>query len=571
MTTRDLTDLTEHEFGLFTGPDGPGDAGDGGDRGDGGAARGRRRRPGHRRAARWWLVGLAAAVGWSLWSAGVGRQEVVNSGGWTVMGRFWRAAVSPELSSGFLRLTLDATLVTVAFAVLGTALAVLLGLVGGVLTSETWWRRPGAGRTGGTGRRRDGLRPGWFVGRLANGLPRGVHEAVWGLFLVSILGRDPMVGVLAIAIPFGAVTAKVYADLIDETARGPYEALRAAGSGRMAALAYAVFPVARAEIVSYAFYRFECSVRSAVILGMIGAGGLGFQLNLSFQSLRYEEMWTLIYALVAVSALADMWGARLRRRASPGRVKASVVAAAVLVVASVVKLGPDVGRLVSAQTRRLAAEIAASAWPPSLPVDGWAGLIRRSLETVQMSLLAIALASALAVGVAFVAARGGGGPARRVAAAQARAVLLLTRAIPPPVWALLVLFVVFPGPLPGALALGIYNFGILGRLMSEVVENLDPRPALALRALGAPAVSAFAYATLPMSAGRFAAYALYRWEVAARETVVVGVVGAGGLGRLLEQQRAAFDYSAMVGTVAALIAVSVVIDLVSAAARRSLR
>lgn len=84
-------------------------------------------------------------------------------------------------------------------------------------------------------------------------------------------------------------------------------------------------------------------------------------------------------------------------------------------------------------------------------------------------------------------------------------------------------------------------------------------------------MSLFAYATLPLSVARFAAHSLYRWEVAVRETVVVGVVGAGGLGRLLEQQRAAFNYQGMLATVIALIALSIVVDLVSAAARRSLR
>jgi phosphonate transport system permease protein len=131
-------------------------------------------------------------------------------------------------------------------------------------------------------------------------------------------------------------------------------------------------------------------------------------------------------------------------------------------------------------------------------------------------------------------------------AGAARLALLVTRAIPPPVWALLLLFVVFPGPLPGALALGIYNFGILGRLMAEVVENLDARPEESLRASGAPALSAFFYATVPQ-------------------------VGAGGLGRLLEQQRTAFNYPGMLATVLALIAVSITVDLVSASARRSLR
>ena len=545
--TRGLTDLTAREVGLFAND-----------------ARG------GRSARRWWFAAFAVAVAWSLWSAGVGRRELVNPGGWTLVARFWRAALDPELSAAFLGVTWRATLTTVAFAVLGTALSVAIGVIGGVLTSETWWRRARAGRRGGrSGRSR--LRPGWFVGRGLLGLPRGVHEAVWGLFLVNVLGRDPMVGVLAIAIPFGAITAKVFAELIDESAPGAYEALRAAGAGRVSALAYGVFPRILPDMVSYAFYRLECSIRSAVILGLIGAGGLGFELNLTFQSLRYREMWTLIYALVAISALADLWGATLRRRGTVRWVRRSLVGGLVLVVAGFVHLGPDLGRLFSAATRALLADVAGASWPPSLPADGWGGLGQRALDTLAMSLLAIALASALAVGAAFLAARGGGSLPRRLAAGVARLLLLVTRAVPPPVWALLVLFVLFPGPLPGAVALGIYNFGILGRLMAEVVENLDPRPGAALREGGAGGVATFAYATLPLSSARFAAYSLYRWEVAVRETVVVGVVGAGGLGRLLEQQRAAFDYPGMLATVLALVVVSVAVDLVSAAARRSLR
>ena len=554
--TRGLAELTSREIGLTPGEGTPRAAAE----------------PDHERrssgsARRRWLVVAAVALAWALWSAGVGRRTLVNPGGWTLLSRFWQAALHPELSSTFLEVTGRATLTTVAFAVLGTALSVVIGVVGGVLTSETWWRRARRPRRLG----RSGLRPGWFVGRGMFSLPRGIHEAVWGLFLINVLGRDPLVGVLAIAIPFGAVTAKVFAELIDESAAGPYEALRYAGVGRVTALAYAVFPRALPDMVSYAFYRLECSIRSAVILGMIGAGGLGFELNLAFQSLAYQEMWTLIYALVAISALADFWGAMLRRRGTVGRVRRSLLAGAVLVVASGLYLGPDLGRLFSSRTRELLDDVTSAAWPPGLPADGWTGLARRSIDTLQMSLLAIAIASGLAVLAAFLAARGGNSHLRRLLASGARLVLLVTRAIPSPVWALLVLFVLFPGPLPGAIALGLYNFGILGRLMAEVVENLDTRPEDALLGAGAGRLATFAYATVPLSATRFAAYSLYRWEVTVRETVVVGVVGAGGLGRLLEQQRAAFDYSGMLGTVIALIVVCIVVDLVSASARRSLR
>jgi phosphonate transport system permease protein len=398
-----------------------------------------------------------------------------------------------------------------------------------------------------------------------------VHEAVWGLLLVSVLGRDPVVGVLAIAIPFGAITAKVYSEILDEADHGPYDAFRAAGAGRLTALCYGVVPTTLGALTSYAFYRFECSVRAAVILGMIGAGGLGFQLALSFQGLQYEQMWTSLYALIALSAGADRWGAWLRRGGSPTRTRLTAVLAALLAVASVWHLAPEASRWSSTRTWRLIAQLADDVTPLRLPREGWAGLVGGAVETLQMSILAAVLATVLGAAVALVAARGGTSPGRRVAGWGARTLLLVTRAVPPPVWALLVLFVVLPGPLPGALALGIYTFGILGRLFAEVVENLDPRPRNALEQLGAAPLASFAYAVVPAAAGQFASLSLYRWEVAVRETVIVGIVGAGGLGRMLEQQRAAFDHPAMATTVLALVALSFLVDALSVGIRRSLR
>ena len=209
--------------------------------------------------------------------------------------------------------------------------------------------------------------------------------------------------------------------------------------------------------------------------------------------------------------------------------------------------------------------------PPRLPDGGWPRLLQESLETLQMSLVAGTIAGLAAVAVAFVAARGGTTPARRIVASAARWLLLVTRSLPPPVWALLALFVFLPGPLPGALALGVYNFGILGRLCAEVVENLDRRPHGQLVASVAPPLSAFAYGIVPVAGARFLSYGLYRWEVAMRETVVVGVVGAGGLGRLMEDQRVAFDLGGMAGTILALIVLTALVDLISTAVRRTLR
>lgn len=563
---------------------------------------------GRRRLVVWLSVASVVA---SLVHAGVGRQRVVNPSGWPQLRAFFAAAVDPERSGAFLRLTGDAALTTLSYAVLGTALALAIGVVGGVVASETWWRgSPRSPRRGSTS--------GWIASRSALALPRGVHEAVWGLFFVSVLGLDPLVGVLAIAIPYGAVTAKVYSELLDEAPHGAYDALRSAGVGRLKAMGYTLGPLAFPDMLSYAFYRFECSIRAAAILGIIGAGGLGFQLALSFQSLRYREMWTLIYALVAVCGLADWWSTSLRRRNSmatnavsgaghlrpglavptPGglgdevaagvgrpalrrdrRLVTSAVAATALVVVAAFHLRPDPSTLWAERAQRLASDIGSSSLPPDLGAAALGRLARLSLETLEMSVIATILASLGGMAVAFVAASSSARPGarrsrwsgRQALALAARGLLLVCRAVPPPVGALLVLFVTFPGPLPGALALAVYNFGILGRLMAEVVENLDPGPVDALRHQGASAAQSFVYGALPRALPRFAAYGLYRWEVTIRETVVVGLVGAGGLGVLLARQLAAFDYRGVVATLLALVALTFLVDLLGSALRRSLR
>ena len=526
------------------------------------------------RARRWpWAVALAVAVAWSAWRTGVGSGDVVNPDGLDSLLEFFRAAVHPELDADFLRLTWDAALVTVAYAVLGSALSVAIGLVLGLVTSDAWRLAGDDGRA---------VRRAQQALRAALVPARAVHEAVYAIVLVNVLGLDPLVAVLAIGLPFGAVTAKVFQHTLDDVGRQQVELLRASGASRGQIVAYALLPAAAANLTTYGFYRFECSLRAAAVLGVIGAGGLGFQIRLSFQSLEYGEMWTLLYALILLCGLADAWSSAVRgrgraarqaRRPRRGAVTASLVGGAVAVVASWWQLGIDVSTLWSPRTVESAARFLRELWPPEAP-EGLRALVSVSVDTVAMSILSISVAFAVAVLAAQVAARprqGRGGVPSRVAAAAARLVLLVWRAIPPPVWALLLLFVLFPGPLPGALALAVYNAGVLGRLLAELVENLDPAPEAVLRAGGATRAQAFLYDRLPRLAPGFASLGLYRWEVTIRETVVVGLVAAGGLGYVLNAELAAFDYPAVAGTLLALVAVTAAVDLLSTRIRRTLR
>lgn len=539
------------------------------------------RRGRQRRRVRWgWvvLITLLAAllVVWLTSPSGL-----VKPDGLAQVGQFFEAALHPRADGGFLALVGLSAVTTLSYAVLGTALSLVIGLIGGVLGSRTWW-------LSGSRLRRGTLA--WRLSRLALVLPRGIHEVIWGLVFLAILGVDPLAAVLAIGIPFGAVTAKVFSELIDATDRRPYEALLAQGASRTSAMLYGLLPAAGSELLSYGFYRFECAIRSATILGLVGAGGLGFQITLSFQTLQYSEIWSLLYAVIVLSWCADRWSSTIRRRRAAAGSRArsrrdpvlvgSFACGVALLAISAWWVGLSPAVLVSPHTLESLGSVLAGVWPPRLPDGGIAQLAGEAGVTLVMSVLAGILAFAGGAMLAFPAARLSDLGRCRQAGMIAhigrfavllvsRLVLIVVRSVPPPIWALLFLFVLFPGILPGALALAVYTTGILGRLMAESAENLDGRPLRALRSNGASELQVFCYAVVPAAAPRFIAYGLYRWEVTIRETVVVGVVGAGGLGLVLQQQLATFDYGAAFTTLALIVGLTFAVDLLSSVVRRS--
>lgn len=551
------------------------------------------------------VLGFLVALAWSLDQAGLFDRSIINRGGFPLAWQFVRAAFHPDLAIEILALTLSSTFTTVAFAVAGTTLSVLLGLVFGVLCSEIFWQlqnpEPGA---------RTPIRRSypWVGVRAVLAVPRAMHEVIWGLFFINILGLNPLVAVLAIAIPFGAITAKVFAEILDDTPKEALWALRASGATSGKALLYGLIAQASPDLLSYAFYRFECAIRAAAVLGLIGAGGLGYQILLSLQSLRYEQIWTFLYALIVLSGVTDAWSSFLRRRlhlatrielqrgrrsrSDPRKARVdvsarrSLVALLLLIPLSFWYVRADFGLLFTRRTLQLLSGVVHSAMPPRLSAGLLENLLSLSAQTLSMSILAITLAGAAGLLLSFPAATnfslpGGifdhGGSSRAqvfkgtLLLIASRGVLLVLRGLSEAVWALLVLFVLFPGILPGALGLGLYNLGVLGRLMAEVTENVDHRPLRALSAQGASRLQVFLYGVLPITLPRYMAYVVYRWEVCIRATVMVGLVGAGGIGRLLAEQLSSFDYRGVATSLLFLMGLTFGADLLGAALRRTLR
>ena len=183
----------------------------------------------------------------------------------------------------------------------------------------------------------------------------------------------------------------------------------------------------------------------------------------------------------------------------------------------------------------------------------WADAGKLASETLAMSVMAISFAAtgvfltflpaARNVAMGELATTGPGSVGWKALFLLVRGVFIITRGIPELIWAMIIIFFLSPGILPGALALGVHNYGILGKLSAELVEDLDTRPARALPGSGAGSFQMLAYAIVPEVVPQFITYLLYRWEVVIRTTIVVGFVSAGGLGRDFRLSMSFFHYT----------------------------
>lgn len=183
--------------------------------------------------------------------------------------------------------------------------------------------------------------------------------------------------------------------------------------------------------------------------------------------------------------------------------------------------------------------------------ESWETAITLTFDTLKMSVMATGFATIAALLTVVPAARnvadGSITLAKKwhswISFGIIRGIYIFSRAVPELVWAMIIIFIFKPGILPGAIALALHNFGILGKLCAEVIEDLDSRPVRNLASSGAGRVQILLYGVLPAALPRFLTYILYRWEVIMRTTIVVGFVGAGGLGQQFKLSMSFFHYT----------------------------
>jgi phosphonate transport system permease protein len=399
------------------------------------------------------------------------------------------------------------------------------------------------------------------------GVFRSIPDIIWAYLFVRLVGLGPGPAVLAIGISTGGIIGKLFAELAEATDPEPIHALRRAGIGRLGILIHGVLPQVQRQWVGYALFRLECSIRSASILGVVGAGGLGSEIALSVRYFEYDKLATALLAVLAYVIAFEIISALLRRC----RIKWTLWSAA---AGSLVALA----YLDIPWTQMWASNMV----PDAMPAIGGpeaAAMVRRAVslifETIAMAWCATIAAAALAFVIAPLAsgtltvgshrkdsprARG---PTRYLVWAMllaARLVLQVCRAMPELTLALIFVVWVGPGPFAGVLAVGLHTVGVLGRLYTDVYEEVEPGPVGALESTGASRLGIWIYGVIPQVAPRIMAFTLYRFEVNVRATAMVGFVGAGGIGDAIHTAISLFHTADLILLLAVILGVVTLLD-----------
>lgn len=272
------------------------------------------------------LIVITVLALWAFWQLELRPLDLLGSSpSLQLAGEFFARALSPaldyeapDLPPGLIPLPLRALQAagnTVIFASAAMTLAVPLALLLGFLASSSWWSQdPAGGRSRALRFASKTVRPLVYgMTRVLITMMRSVHELLWAVLLLAAFGLLNVNAVIALAIPFTGVLAKMFSEIIDETPRDAAHALRGAGASPSQVFVFALLPRAFPDMTAYTFYRFECALRSSAVLGFFGFPTLGFFIAASFENLYYGEVWTYIYALFLLIVLVEWWSGVLRR------------------------------------------------------------------------------------------------------------------------------------------------------------------------------------------------------------------------------------------------------------------
>ncbi|MEE2997420.1 MAG: ABC transporter permease [Pseudomonadota bacterium] len=387
---------------------------------------------------------------------------------------------------------------------------------------------------------------------------RAIHELFWALIFLQMFGLSPLTGVLAIAIPYAGIIAKVYAEILEEADQRPLSAVPV-GTGGASSFLFVRLPDVWAHFRTYSMYRLECGLRSSAVLGFIGLPTLGFHLETAFKEGLYSEVSALLILFYLIIATMRVW---MKKPILPVYL---VAAAAILpwdmtfswahirrfltedIIPHPVRVGGD--NMISALGDWLWMLVADQVWPGTI-------------ATVQLTMIALVatglltlfffpLISPLLLG--------------RTARTGGHVFLVVVRSTPEYILAFVLLNLWGPSMLPAIVALSLHNAAIIGHLIGRFTETLQ------LRIDAVKGVNRYFYEIIPRIYRQLLALLFYRWEVILRETAILGILGIATLGFYVDSAFADLRFDRALFLILITAMLNICVDIISRSIRSRLR
>lgn len=370
----------------------------------------------------------------------------------------------------------------------------------------------------------------YHIVRLFCAFIRAIHEIFWAFILLPIVGLNPVCGVLAIAIPYTGIFAKVYSEILQEADQKPLKALPT-HTGPLGKFFYGIFPVIIEDVKHYTSYRFECALRSSAVLGFIGLPTLGFHLETAFRESLYSEAAAILIIFYLLIASLKYW---LKARLVP-----------IYVIAAFLLISTETSFSWDNVTRFFTYDILP--WPmrregfldgsyaiafPIQQIWQWTWDILKS-EAIPGIWHTVILTQIVLVGTGLFTLIGFPiGSQHFCMPAICRIVrylLIIIRTTPEYIMAYVLVQLMGPSMLPAILAITFHNGGILSHLMVKTADRVKLRIDASKKRM-----NRYTYEILPRVYGQFLAFLFYRWEVMMRESAILGILGIFTLGFLID-------------------------------------
>ncbi|WP_236904983.1 phosphonate ABC transporter, permease protein PhnE [Clostridium formicaceticum] len=372
---------------------------------------------------------------------------------------------------------------------------------------------------------------------------RTIPNLIWAALLVSVFSIGQFSGILALTMTAFLIALKLFRENIETINENLLNATKSVGANQIQVLRYCVLPTILELSVSIFFIVLEINIRSATVLGLVGAGGIGQIMWRDLNHLRYDNLATLIlilfFTVISIDALSFVVRSSIKKSfivfSSLEAHKKFCKVRIVMTIFIGLFILLWIVNTIDIQHGRLKVGLEQGHFMISSMMRIELSYLPKLLEGIRESFfIAIFATITGAIGALFLSffAANNTSPFRAMALVS-KGITNILRTFPPIITAIILFRGVGPGPLAGGMALSIYTTGVLTKLYSEVIENLHENIKNSVLVTGCTSFSSFRHGILPQTLPTFISLILYRLESNIRTSTILGIIGAGGIGTIL--------------------------------------